>query len=247
MFDLRFYKRRRAKLADYLTWAALIAPGVVLGKDGSFQRCLKFRGPDLDAATPSELIGQSARLSNALRRLGPGWCLHVEARRRPSPGYPESAFEQGLAWLIEEERRMLFEAAGARFETDYFLSLTFLPPPERARWLEALLFEGGEKAAPADYSAVLARFMAESDAFLSLIEPLMPEAGWLGDAELLGYLHDCVSDRALRRLAVPETPFHLDALLTDAGLTGGLTPKLGGKWPAPQQWSTKFVSPAVSR
>jgi len=229
MFDLSFYKGRRAKLADYLTWAALIAPGVVLNKDGSFQRCLKFRGPDLDAATPSELLGQSARLSNALRRLGPGWCVHVEARRRASPGYPESVFTQGLAWLIEEERRLLFEAAGARFETDYFLSLTFLPPPERARWLEALLFEGGEKAAPEDYSAVLARFMAESDAFLSLIEPLMPEAGWLGDAELLGYLHDCVSDRALRRLAVPETPFHLDGLLTDAGLTGGLSPKLGAK------------------
>lgn len=229
MFDLRFYKRRRAKLADYLTWAALIAPGVVLNKDGSFQRCLRFRGPDLDAATPAELVGQSERLSNALRRLGPGWCLHVEARRRPSPGYPESNFDQGLAWLIEEERRMLFEAAGARFETDYFLSVTFLPPPERARWLEALLFEGGEKAASTDYSAVLARFMAESDAFLSLIEPLVPEVGWLGDEDLLGYLHDCVSDRALRRLRVPEDPFHLDGLLTDAGLTGGLSPKLGGK------------------
>ena len=124
---------------------------------------------------------------------------------------------------------MLFEAAGARFETDYFLSVTFLPPPERARWLEALLFEGGEKAAPADYSAVLARFLAESDAFLSLIEPLMPEADWLGDEDLLGYLHDCVSDRALRRLRVPEDPFHLDGLLTDAGLTGGLSPKLGSK------------------
>ena len=229
MFDLRFYRRRRAKLTDYLTWAALIAPGVVLNKDGSFQRCLRFRGPDLDAATPAELLGQSERLSNALRRLGPGWCLHVEARRRPSPGYPESNFEQSLAWLIEEERRMLFEAAGARFETDYFLSVTFLPPPERARWLEALLFEGGEKAAPADYSAVLAWFIAESDAFLSLIEPLMPEADWLGDEDLLGYLHDCVSDRALRRLRVPQDPFHLDGLLTDAGLTGGLSPKLGGK------------------
>ena len=229
MFDLRFYSRRRAKLTDYLTWAALIAPGVVLNKDGSFQRCLRFRGPDLDAATPAELLGQSDRLSNALRRLGPGWCLHVEARRRPSPGYPESNFDQGLAWLIEEERRMLFEAAGARFETDYFLSVTFLPPPERARWLEALLFEGGEKAASTDYSAVFARFMAESDAFLSLIEPLMPEVGWLGDEDLLGYLHDCVSDRALRRLRVPEDPFHLDGLLTDAGLTGGLSPKLGSK------------------
>ncbi|MBU3922199.1 MAG: conjugal transfer protein TrbE, partial [Alphaproteobacteria bacterium] len=158
-----------------------------------------------------------------------GWCLHVEARRRASPGYPESVFTQGLAWLIEEERRMLFEEAGARFETDYFLTLTFLPPPERARRLEALLFEGGEKASPADYSAVLARFIAESDAFLSLIETLTPEAEWLGDAALLGYLHDCVSDRPLRRLAVPETPFHLDALLTDASLTGGLAPKLGAK------------------
>lgn len=229
MFDLRFYSRRRAKLTDYLTWAALIAPGVVLNKDGSFQRCLRFRGPDLDAATPAELLGQSERLSNALRRLGPGWCLHVEARRRPSPGYPESTFDQGLSWLIEEERRMLFEAAGARFETDYFLSVTFLPPPERARWLEGLLFEGGEKAASTDYSAVLARFMAESDAFLSLIEPLLPEADWLGDEDLLGYLHDCVSDRALRRLRVPADPFHLDGLLTDAGLTGGLSPKLGSK------------------
>lgn len=229
MFDLRFYRRRRAKLTDYLTWAALIAPGVVLNKDGSFQRCLRFRGPDLDAATPAELLGQSERLSNALRRLGPGWCLHVEARRRPSPGYPESIFDQGLAWLIEEERRMLFEAAGARFETDYFLNLTFLPPPERARWLEGLLFEGGEKAASTDYSAVLAGFLAESDAFLSLIEPLMPEADWLGDEDLLGYLHDSVSDRALRRLRVPEDPFHLDGLLTDAGLTGGLSPKLGSK------------------
>ena len=44
MFDLRFYKKRRAKLADYLTWAALIAPGVVLNKDGAFQRTLMFRG-----------------------------------------------------------------------------------------------------------------------------------------------------------------------------------------------------------
>jgi len=227
MFDLRFYKKRRAKLADYLTWAGLVAPGTVLNKDGSFLRCLKFRGPDLDAATPAELVGQSSRLSNALRRLGSGWCLHVEARRRASPGYPGSEMTQGLAWLIEEERRMLFEAAGARFETDYFLSLTFLPPAKRARWFEGLLFEGGDKAAPADYSALLTRFTAETDAFLSLIEPLMPEAAWLGDAELLGYLHDCVSDRPLRRLAVPETPFHLDALLTDASLTGGLAPRLG--------------------
>ena len=57
--------------------------GVVLNKDGSFQRTARFRGPDLDSATSSELVGASARLNNALRRLGSGWAVFVEAQRGP--------------------------------------------------------------------------------------------------------------------------------------------------------------------
>jgi type IV secretion system protein VirB4 len=41
-----------------------------------------FRGPDLDSATQGELIATSARLNNALRRLGSGWALFIEAERR---------------------------------------------------------------------------------------------------------------------------------------------------------------------
>ena len=33
------------RLADYLPWAALIAPGVVLNKDGSFQRTIALPRP----------------------------------------------------------------------------------------------------------------------------------------------------------------------------------------------------------
>ena len=51
----------------------------------------------------------------------------------------------------------------------------------------------------------------------------MPEARWLSDEETLTYLHDCISDRA-HRVAVPDAPFHLDALLPDAPLVGGLAP-----------------------
>jgi hypothetical protein len=35
MMNLVEYRNRTAYLADYLPWAALIAPGVVLNKDGS--------------------------------------------------------------------------------------------------------------------------------------------------------------------------------------------------------------------
>ena len=51
MIDLREYRRRGAMLADFLPWAGLIAPGIVLNKDGAFQRTARFRGPDLDSAT----------------------------------------------------------------------------------------------------------------------------------------------------------------------------------------------------
>src|SRR3546814_18921632 len=50
MLNLKEYRSGADRLADHLPWAALIAPGVVLNKDGSFQRTLRFRGPDLESA-----------------------------------------------------------------------------------------------------------------------------------------------------------------------------------------------------
>ncbi len=50
MINLAEYSRTSTRLADFLPWAALVAPGVVLNKDGSFQRGARFRGPDLDSA-----------------------------------------------------------------------------------------------------------------------------------------------------------------------------------------------------
>lgn len=70
MLNLAEYRHRRDRLADFLPWAALVAKGVVLNKDGAFQRTARFRGPDLDSSTASELVAITSRLNNALRRLG---------------------------------------------------------------------------------------------------------------------------------------------------------------------------------
>src|SRR3546814_13961132 len=82
MLMLHEYRRKADRLADHLPWAALVAPGVVLNKDGSFSRVLAFRGPDLESATEAELISVAARANNVLKRFGSGWALHVEAERR---------------------------------------------------------------------------------------------------------------------------------------------------------------------
>src|ERR1700728_2006266 len=101
MFRLAEYRERPCCLADFLPWAGLVAPGVVLNKDGSFQRTAGFRGPDLDSATQSELIAPAAHLNNALKRLHSGWALFVEAARYASADYPKSRFPEGLSWLID--------------------------------------------------------------------------------------------------------------------------------------------------
>ena len=109
MLNLSEYRQPADRLADHLPWAALVAPGVVLNKDGSFQRSLRFRGPDLDSATEAELVGICARANNVLRRLGSGWALFFEAERREALHYPHSVFPDPASWLIDEERRAAFE------------------------------------------------------------------------------------------------------------------------------------------
>src|SRR3546814_2579147 len=63
MLNLREYRHRADRLADHLPWAALVADGVIFNKDGSFQRTLAFRGPDLESATEAELVSACARRS----------------------------------------------------------------------------------------------------------------------------------------------------------------------------------------
>ncbi|MGO4830685.1 conjugal transfer protein TrbE [Rhizobiaceae sp. 2RAB30] len=225
MLNLSEYRKRAAGLADFLPWAALVGPGVVLNKDGSFQRTARFRGPDLDSATPAELVGTTGRLNNALRRLGSGWAIFVEAQRNPATDYPESRFPDSASALLDIERREQFEDSGVLFESSYFLTFVWLPPAEEASRVESWLYEGRDSTG-VDAWELLKGFVDRTDRVLNLVEGFVPEADWLHDAETLTYLHSTISTKR-HRVCVPETPMHLDALLADQPLAGGLEPRLG--------------------
>ena len=162
MLNLAEYRQRPALLADWLPWAGLVAPGVVLNKDGSFQRTARFRGPDLDSATQGELIATSARLNNALRRLGSGWALFIEAERSAAADYPHSEFPEALSWLVDEERRSAFEDTGHHFESGYHLTLVYLPPEESRARAAKMLYENTPTNG-VDWRERLQAFVAETD------------------------------------------------------------------------------------
>lgn len=225
---LHEHRRRPASLADHLPWAVLVAPGVVLNKDGSFLTALGFRGPDLESATEDELMAVRARLNNALRRLGSGWCLHVEARRRAAEPYPPAETEVTAAWLVDAERQALFDGAEPAFESEFRLALTWLPPADETRRLQRLMFDGLEQTGR-DWRGALERFRREADAVLDLMADVLPECRRLDDAALLSWLHACVSTRA-HPVDPDAAPAFLDAVLADAPLTGGVAPRLGAAW-----------------
>jgi type IV secretion system protein VirB4 len=225
MMNLSEYRTKSARLADFLPWVCLVAEGVVLNKDGSFQRTARFRGPDLDSATPAELVAVTSRLNNTLRRLGSGWAVFVEAQRVPAMTYPVSEFPDPVSELVDIERREQFREEGAHFESFYYLTLLWMPPAEEAARAEAWLYEGRSKVG-VDAQELLKGFIDRTGRVLHLVEGFMPEAEWLGDGETLTYLHSCVSTK-IQRVRVPETPAYLDALLADEALVGGLEPRLG--------------------
>jgi type IV secretion system protein VirB4 len=227
MLNLKEYRGLSDRLADHLPWAALVAPGVVLNKDGSFQRTFRFRGPDLESATEAELISVCARANNALRRLGSGWALFFDAERAPALGYPDSQFPDAASWLVDEERRGHFDGRkGEHFESRYHLTLCYLPPADQISRAERALLEREQPQQDRDWRTELRAFIAESDRLSDLLTGIMPEVRALDDSETLTFLHGCISPKR-HPVAAPETPMYLDGLLVDTPLSGGIEPMLG--------------------
>lgn len=163
MNTLREYRLREQSLADLLLYQGLIADGVLLQNDGSLLACWRYRGPDLDAATHAEMSALSARLNGALK-LGSGWMIQTDAIRFVSPSYAPGKLPRRTLALIETERSEQYAQVGAQYETDYFLTLTYMPPVAAEERLRGFLFDG-ERADSSPAAQALKTFNERIDGF----------------------------------------------------------------------------------
>jgi type IV secretion system protein TrbE len=224
MWNLREHRKSPDRLSDVLPWAALATPGVVLNKDGSFQSTIAYRGPDLESATREELLVNSSHINNIIRRLGSNWAVFFEAQRISSDSYSASQWPDPISDLIDQERLSRFKD-DAHFESNYYLSLVYLPPQERTTRVVRSLFDAGVSDR-IDYETFLEYFVAEANKVVDLLGRIFPEVRFLTEGELLGYLHSTVSTKH-HPIALPEVPVYLDAILADTPLLGGFKPMLG--------------------
>ena len=228
MYWLREYRRKPIKLTDYLPWLCMFRPGVVVNKDGSFQKTFRFRGPDLDSATEPELLGICARINNVFKRFPGGWAIFSDAIRFRSEAYPNSAFPDPVSYLIDLERKKYFDA-GNHFESAYYLTIQYLPPAEKTERLSTILIKRDDSGMLREgYRAQLQTFITECDRVFKLLRETWPEMEELDSDETMTYLHWCTSTKR-HYVKTPPSNMDLDIVLGDKPLLGGLEPKLGEK------------------
>lgn len=229
LLSLREYQSKPARLADWLVWAALVAPGVVEQKDGLLQKTIGFRGPDLASSTKESLLITTAKLNNALKRLGGGWSVFVEAQRMRTTDYPTSTWPDAVSGIVDQERRALFEKEDEHFESQYFLTLVYAPPKRAQAKFFGWLFSGDTDEKSGDPAEYLRHFQDQVASIVSLLRGVLPHVEPLGDDETLTYLHSTISTRR-HPVKTPNPPVYLDAMLPDEAVHAGLELRLGDKF-----------------
>ncbi|MGK5078737.1 conjugal transfer protein TrbE [Janthinobacterium sp. HLX7-2] len=243
---LKQHRSRDAGLADLLNYAAMVDDGVIVGKNGSFTAAWIYRGGDNASSTEQQRELVSFRINQALSGLGSGWMIHVDAVRRPAPGYAaagQSHFPDPVSAAIDEERRRLFEGLGTMHEGYFVFSATYLPPLlAQSRFVE-LMFDDeaatpGHKARTQGLIDFFRRECASIESRLSSAVALERLRG----KEVIGEDGSCATHDALLRwlqfcitginhpVILPRNPMYLDAVIGGQELFGGVVPRIGRKF-----------------
>jgi type IV secretion/conjugal transfer VirB4 family ATPase len=246
MLALKPFRSKAAGLPDLCNYAALIAKGVVLGKDGSLMAGFFYTPGDDASATDDDRNYVSFQMNRHLLNFDSGWCLWVEAVRLPSPGYPDAArshFPDPISKMIDEERREMFHRENAHYETEYALVLQYLPPLQsETKILNIFIDDDNKKKNSSDQIMMqtLAGFEKRLQDFQDGTKDLLKmrrmgsiTIGAGNDSyesdELVNYLHFALTGETMA-LRIPDCPMYLDSWLGYPCLWSGTAPKVDDKY-----------------
>ena len=211
----------KQQLSDYLPWGALIARGVILNKNRTMMKTIAFRGPDLASSSDEEMMVVTARVNNALKRLGTGWTYFIEAQRFEQNTYPESNWPDAVSWIVDRERQGNFEEDSEHFESSYYLTFVWERPQPLTKKLENLFYDTPKTGKKHDdFSRDLEYFQRATTEIITVLDTIFPSVGELNDDQFLSYLHSTISAEP-HPVNAPDLPMYLDAYIPDQPFIAG--------------------------
>ncbi len=241
---LKGLQTNKKALPDLLNYATVIQPGIVLGKDGSLLAGWYYRGVDNASITIEERNSISARLNDKFKLLDSGWTLQIDTIRISAPGYPERErlfFPDKITWLIDEERREMYERDHLHFETIYVLTLSYLPPLIVQSKLEDMMYDGDERVKKRSVAEkVMDDFLLWIEEFSESLRDVLilermteyeiqtQEGGVVKRDELVDYLNWCICG-INHPINLSEQIPYLDGIIGNYDFVGGIDPIIDNK------------------
>lgn len=243
-------KIRQPGFPDLLRYSSMISRHVVLGKGGELISSFRYRGPDMQCASDGALTFLRERANDVVRRLDAGWMLHVTTFREESVVYTGGGYFPGpVSRAIERERQAQYEAEGAHYDNEYFITFTYLPEPLLVNRAKEFAFDSEEKG------RMNPRRIAEKS--VKYFEQKLDE--YRGDLEMalesrmerlgakryldkdsrrrmwkdthLSFLHRCLTGlNQPIRLPDGVIPMGVDFLIGSYAFSGGVQPILNGEY-----------------
>lgn len=243
MLDTARLRTTRPGLSDLLPWANLAASGLVMTKRGALVAGYYFRPPDSASSTNEMTAHISARVDEAIGRLGTGWASWTDVASIPADAYPPpdaSHFPDPISRLVDEERRRAFQAEGAHFENERVFLLSYTPPIAQNGRLTDILYTGEETDRKTPFARIVEAFQRAinqvSDQCGQLIGLRRMQSFAVEDAfgrrhmqdELVNYLNYCATGRT-HGVMLPATGAYLDSLIGGQEMWVGERPVIGNQ------------------
>lgn len=175
--QLKRHRSGEAGVCDLLNYAAVVADGIVIGKNGGLIAGWEYTGDDNASTTDTQRDVVSVRVNQALARLGSGWMLHIDAVRLPAEVYSArglSHFPDRVSAAIDEERRSFFGERGALYGSKFILCVSYLPLTGTVKRLSEIIYDAPKVDTLKDAANTLAIFQRELAALQSVRRTACP-------------------------------------------------------------------------
>ncbi|KHM50668.1 hypothetical protein NZ47_12080 [Anaerovibrio lipolyticus] len=200
---------------------------LICNKDGSLQTTWKYRGPDMDSTEKTQLALVTVQMNKLVMSLDSNWILYYEAQRSPSRDYDtDSFFPDPVSKAMDEERQRIF-SSGHFYESDFFMTLYWLPRVDNEDKLKDMFIEG-KKVNVSTFNEKVETFMSVVEKMFSAFVSLHIPVEVLSADETLTFLHSTFSDKHVK-IKNPKKPLLFDHFMYDTPLYGGLAPRIGKK------------------
>lgn len=244
MKALKTFRQQAPSLPDLLNYAAVIDDGVVLLKSGALMASWIYIGPDTATLTFEELNSRSARINNALYRLGSGWMTQHDVFRVSSKNYPDASrchFTEPITRAIDEERSQLY-MEGSHHENFMVVTLTYLPPTLEKTKVASMMVEnddGRGQCSGVKHLAYFKQSCLEFEGVLSSICRMTRLHGHNNVVDIHGnqairdeqlrFIHHCITGNN-HPINLPPIAMYLDSVIGAQDFYTGLRPIVGGKY-----------------